>query len=68
MAKCFLNCVLLPLYLTKHSLPLIEGTPIEVLPKDTIPAGAVRQRNADRVKGQVLHKQGKGEYVKHQVA
>lgn len=52
----FLNCALLPLFIMKLSLPLIEGTPLEVLPKDNVPASTIQQSNADCVKGQVLQK------------
>ncbi|KAM6244977.1 LOW QUALITY PROTEIN: kinesin-like protein KIF19 [Spheniscus humboldti] len=37
-----------------------EGTPLEVLPKDNVPASTIQQSNADCVKGQVLQKQVKG--------
>ncbi|KAM6379218.1 LOW QUALITY PROTEIN: kinesin-like protein KIF19 [Pluvialis apricaria] len=36
------------------------GTPLEVLPKDTVPADTVQQSNADRITGWVLRKHGKG--------
>jgi len=63
----FSHCVLLPLFITKLSLPLTEGTPLEVLPKDNAPASTTQQSNADRVKGQALRKQVKGECVEDQV-
>ncbi|XP_074014680.1 kinesin-like protein KIF19 [Numenius arquata] len=37
-----------------------EGTPGEVLPKDSAPAGTTQPSNAGRVKGRVLQKQVKG--------
>lgn len=52
--KMFLNCALLPLFLMKLSLPLIEGTPLEMLPKHNAPANTIQQSNTDRVKGWVL--------------
>ena len=65
--KMFLNHALLPLFLMKLSLPLTEGTPLEVLPKDDAPASTIQQSNTDRVKGRVLQKQVKSEYMKYQV-
>lgn len=65
--KMFLNCALLSLFLMKLSLPLIEGTPLEMLPKDNAPASTIQQSNTDRVKVRVLQKQVKGEYIKYQV-
>ncbi|CAM9512130.1 unnamed protein product [Bubo scandiacus] len=48
---------------TKVKVPISyrsEGTPLEVLPKDSAPASTIQQSNADRIKGRVLQKQVKG--------
>lgn len=64
--KMLLNPALLPILVTKLSLCLIEGTPLEVLPKHNGPASTI-QNNAGRIQGRVLQKQVKGEYMKYQV-
>ncbi|XP_074775805.1 kinesin-like protein KIF19 [Athene noctua] len=48
---------------TKVKVPVgycSEGTPLEVLPKDSAPASTIQQSNAYRIKGRVLQKQVKG--------